>query len=125
MSLLASLQSFLDPWLLFLSEDPLLRGVQVALLLVGALVIFLVFYTTRDMLLRTHSFWYMLFCIVLVAAFPGVGFLLYLLIRPPRTVKEREVEHMVRGLWEEQQKRRSGQQGKGGKDGRREDVAKR
>lgn len=96
--MLASLQSFFDPFLLFLSSDPLLRAAQGGLLAVGFIVIFLVFYVTRDILLRTHSFWYTAFCIVLTALLPGVGFLLYLLIRPARTIRERELEGRVATL---------------------------
>ncbi|MDD5103457.1 MAG: hypothetical protein PHX93_03585 [Candidatus Peribacteraceae bacterium] len=98
MPFLTSLQSFFDPFLLFLSEDPLLRMMQGGLLFIGFVVIFLVFFVTRDILLRTHSFWYMAFCIVLTALLPGVGFLLYLLIRPARTIHERALEEQVRSL---------------------------
>lgn len=98
MQLPASLQSFFDPLLLFLSGDPLLRMMQGGMLLVGFIVIFLVFFVTRDILLRTHSFWYTAFSIVLTAALPIVGFLLYLLIRPTRTLREREQEELLRSL---------------------------
>ncbi|MFH0851400.1 MAG: hypothetical protein V1876_01490 [Candidatus Peregrinibacteria bacterium] len=100
MQFLTSLQSFFDPFLLFLSADPLLRMMQGGLLFIGFVVIFLVFFVTRDILLRTHSFWYMTFCIVLTALLPGIGFLLYLLIRPARTIRERELEEKVRSLTE-------------------------
>lgn len=96
--MLNQIQSFLSPWLLFLAEDPALRLLQGGMLLVGLVLIFLVFFTTRDILLRTHSFWYMFFSIVLVAAFPAAGFLLYLLIRPPSTIKEREMEELLTEL---------------------------
>lgn len=89
------LQQFSAPWLVFLAEDPALRIVQGAILLAGLLVVFLVFFTTRDILLRTHSFWYMFISIILVAALPVAGFLLYLLIRPARTIKERELEMLL------------------------------
>jgi len=98
MQLLTSLQSFFDPFLLFLSADPFLRMMQGGLLFVGFVVIFFVFFVTRDILLRTHSFWYTAFCIVLTALLPGVGFLLYLLIRPARTIREREQEKLVQSL---------------------------
>lgn len=93
-----SIQSLLEPWLLFLADDPMLRLMQGIMLLVGALVIFLVFFTTRDILLRTNSFFYMFICIVLVAVLPLVGFLLYILIRPARTIKERELYKMIASL---------------------------
>lgn len=89
------LQSISQPWLVFLAEDPALRILQGGMLLLGSLVIFLVFFTTRDILLRTHSFWYMLISIVLVACLPVIGFFVYLLIRPARTIKERELEEML------------------------------
>ncbi|MDD3896946.1 MAG: hypothetical protein PHU04_03845 [Candidatus Peribacteraceae bacterium] len=93
-----TIQSLLEPWLLFLADDPMLRLLQGSMLLVGILVIFLVFFTTRDILLRTNSFLYMFVCILLVAAFPVAGFLLYLLIRPARTLRERELYAMVVAL---------------------------
>ncbi len=90
--------SLLDPWFVFLADDPFLRSLQAALLLLGALAVFLVFFTTRDILLRSNSFLYMFFSIALVAILPFVGFLLYLLVRPARTIKEREVETMLTEL---------------------------
>lgn len=73
----------------------MLRMLQIAMMAVGALMIFFVFFATRDILLRTESFAYMFFCIVLVAAVPVVGFLLYLLIRPSRTLSERRTEALL------------------------------
>ncbi len=96
--MLANLQPYIDPWLLFLADDPMLRLLQGGLVLLGFLVIFLVFFTTRDILLRTQSFTYMFLSILLVAALPIVGFLLYVIVRPARTLKEREVEAMLREL---------------------------
>lgn len=94
-TVLSSLQQFAQPWFVFLSEDPTLRLLQFGMLFAGVIVIFLVFFTTRDILLRTHSFWIMFFSIVLVAFLPVVGFFLYLLIRPARTIKEREIEELL------------------------------
>ncbi|HLD32539.1 MAG TPA: hypothetical protein VJB10_03045 [Candidatus Peribacteraceae bacterium] len=106
-----SLQTLLEPWFLFLADDPTLRLLQMGMLLLGTIVIFLVFFVTRDILLRTDSFLYMFLCIILVAFLPVVGFFLYLLIRPARTIKEREVEKMLRSLlqknkigWEKEKK---------------------
>lgn len=62
------------------------------------LLLFLLLFTLRDIILRTHSFWLQAFCVLLVGALPIAGFLVYLLIRPARTVKERELEDMVRDL---------------------------
>ena len=98
MTLPPTLLSFLDPWLAFLAADPVLRSLQMAMIALGTLAVFLVFFATRDILLRTNSFPYMLFCILIVAVLPGVGFLLYLLIRPPRTAKERELEQLLRSM---------------------------
>jgi len=97
-----ALQSILEPWLLFLAEDPLLRLLQGGMLLVGAIVVFLVFFTTRDILLRTNSFLYMFLSIVLVAALPIVGFFLYLLIRPASTLRERELRRLLEQLLKQQ-----------------------
>jgi hypothetical protein len=94
-TVLSSLQQFAQPWFVFLAEDPTLRLLQFGMLFVGVIVIFLVFFTTRDILLRTHSFWYMFLSILIVALLPVVGFFLYLLIRPARTIKERELEALL------------------------------
>lgn len=94
------LQTLFEPWLLLLADDPLMRSFQLGLLLAALVLIFLVFFTTRDILHRSHSFWFMLFSIVLVAFLPFVGFLLYLLVRPSRTLLECEVEDMIRDLHE-------------------------
>jgi hypothetical protein len=86
---LASFQAFLDSAFTFVGEDPVLRGIQ-ALLAFGAFtLVFLIFYATRDILLRTRSLTAQLGCVLLVALFPVVGFFLYLLLRPARTVAER------------------------------------
>lgn len=95
MNIPPTFQALLEPWLLFLAEDPMLRILQGAMLLTGALMIFFVFYATRDILLRTNSFLYMFLCIVLVAALPVIGFLVYMLVRPPRTLKDKEIERML------------------------------
>lgn len=96
--MLATLEPYIQPWLLFLADDPMLRLLQGGLVLLGFLVVFLVFFTTRDILLRTQSFTYMFLCILLVASLPIVGFFVYVLIRPARTLKERAMEEMVKEL---------------------------
>lgn len=73
-----------------------MRILQILLMGGAALLIFLLFFATRDILCRTQSLLVQLCCILLVAAFPVLGFLLYLLVRPRRTLKEREMEEMVR-----------------------------
>lgn len=90
-------------WSAFLSQDPSLRLLQLLLLTGGATLIFLLFYATRDILLRTESFWYQAFCIALVAGLPFVGFLCYLLIRPARTVKQREIEALMHKILDQRQ----------------------
>lgn len=101
--ILTIVQSYVEPWMLFVAEDPMLRLIQILMLLLGSVLIFFVFFTTRDILLRTESSIFMFFCILLVAAFPLVGFLLYLLIRPQRTLKERNLERMVQELFDARQ----------------------
>lgn len=92
------LTSLIRPFSSFLSEDPDVAMTQAGLLAVVVVVLFLLFYTLRDIVLRTRSFTYQCFCILLVALLPVLGFLLYLLVRPARTIKERETEHMLRRL---------------------------
>lgn len=88
-------------WFSLFSDDPAVRIFQISLVVGGSILVFLVFFTLRDILLRTHSFLYQVISIALVALFPGLGFLLYLLIRPPRTLKQRETEAMLRQLLED------------------------
>lgn len=90
--------SIIQTLFVFFSDDPALRLVQILLLTVGLLVVFLVFFALRDVLLRSRSFPYQLLCIALVAFLPIVGFLLYLLIRPTRTLRERERDDMLADL---------------------------
>src|SRR5207247_2337229 len=79
----------------FLSQDPGVRTMQILLVSTAVIVVFLVFYVLRDIVLRSSSFFVQLLCILLVAFLPLVGFLLYLLVRPARTVKEREMEQLL------------------------------
>lgn len=64
----------------------------------AALLLFLLLYTLRDILLRTKSFPYQFFCVLLVGALPILGFLVYLLVRPARTLKQRETDAMLRRI---------------------------
>lgn len=89
------LTSLIQPFQSFLSDDPNVAMTQAGLLAVVVVVLFLLFYTLRDIVLRTRSFTYQCLCILLVALLPIVGFLLYILIRPARTVKEREIQEML------------------------------
>jgi hypothetical protein len=82
----------------FIADHPGLFNLnfaQAGLILFAIIVLFLLFFALRDILLRTRSFWYQFFCIVIVTLLPIVGFLMYLLIRPARTVKQRELESMI------------------------------
>ena len=88
----------IETFIQFLTDNPTLRAAQGAVVLVSAFLVFFLFFAVRDILHRTHSFWYQALCIVLVAVLPIVGFLLYLLIRPERTLKERAMEAMLRRI---------------------------
>ena len=89
-------------WSFFLSDDPLFRSLQLGLIAVAVLDVFFILFATRDIILRTHSFMYQLLCILLVAFLPFIGFLLYLLIRPPRTIAQRETDALLRSILESQ-----------------------
>ncbi len=84
------------------------------MLLIACIVVFFVLFTLRDILLRTSSFLYQIFCILLVAALPLLGFLLYLLIRPSRTIAERRLESKVDEILEKfaSHQKKQGQEGK-------------
>ncbi len=84
--------------LTFLSADPALRLMQGLLLALAVLVVYLVFFTLRDVLLRSRNFAFQLFSILLVAFVPVVGFLLYMLIRPVQTLAERRRDRLLREL---------------------------
>jgi hypothetical protein len=85
----------LTPISQFFLDNPALRAAQSGLVVFGVIVLFLLFFALRDILLRTRSFWYQFLCIVIVTLLPIIGFLIYLLIRPARTIKEREMESMM------------------------------
>lgn len=89
---------FLSAFLGLFAQDPTVRMMQMLLLLLATVDVFFVFFTTRDILLRTRSFFYQFFSIVLVAGLPGLGFLIYLLIRPARTIRQRETDLLVREM---------------------------
>ncbi len=79
------------------------------------IVVFLVLFTTRDILLRSHSFLLQIFCIVLVAVLPVFGFLIYLLIRPSKTLSMKRLESKIdrvleRGRGQQQKKHEKGGQ---------------
>lgn len=119
---LSQLQAFLDPWLLFLADDPALRLLQGGMLFLGIIVIFLVFYTTRDVLLRSQSLLFMAFSIVLVALVPVIGFLLYVLVRPSKTLAEKDLVYALEELALEVRKsrRRPAKKERGVKDDKKQ-----
>ena len=82
----------------FLATDPSVLAVQMLMILAVFLVVFLVLFTTRDIISRTHSFIFQVFCILLVAVLPIVGFLTYLLIRPRETLSQRALRRSVHEL---------------------------
>lgn len=92
------MQDFLQTISLFLSDDPALRLLQGVLLLLGVSDLFLLFFTLRDVLLRTRSFWAQMAALLLVACVPVLGFFLYLLLRPSQTLWEHELRALVEGL---------------------------
>lgn len=81
----------------FLPTDPV-TWVQAGVIAIAIVLIYLLLFTLRDILLRTRSFWYQFFCVLLVGCLPVIGFFVYLLIRPARTVKERDLESMLQVL---------------------------
>ncbi len=82
----------------YISSDPTIRLSQLALIILGIVAIYLIAITTKDILLRTKSFWYQACCILLVTVVPIVGFFLYLLIRPARTIKQRDMYAMLQRI---------------------------
>lgn len=68
---------------------------QAGVIAVSTILLFLLLFTLRDIILRSQSFAMQAFCVLLTGALPIVGFLIYLLIRPARTVKEREMEDLL------------------------------
>lgn len=80
-----------------LPSDPV-AWVQAGVIASAVVLIYLLLFTLRDILLRTRSFWYQFFCVLLVGCLPIVGFFLYLLIRPARTVKQRELESVLQSI---------------------------
>lgn len=78
-------------------SDPV-SWLRAGIIAIAAVLIYLLLFTLRDILLRTRSFWYQFFCVLLVGCLPVLGFFLYLLIRPARTVKERQTDAMLREL---------------------------
>jgi hypothetical protein len=84
--------------LFFFSDNPAMRAVQISLVVLAVIAVLLVCFATKDILLRTHSFLYQASCVLLVACLPIVGYVLYLLVRPARTVMDREMADRVETL---------------------------
>ncbi len=90
--------SFFTQFVESVSANPTILLLQGGIGFFATLLVFLILFATRDIILRTHSFLFQLFCIALVALLPIVGFLVYLLLRPARTLRERELYAMVHAL---------------------------
>lgn len=88
----------LDAFLGVFSADPAMHAFQLSVLGLGVASVYLLFYVTRDVLIRSSSIPFQLSSIFLVALLPVAGFFLYLLFRPARTVAEREMAEMLRVL---------------------------
>ena len=96
---LTALSAIAGGWFsLFVSDNPLIMLTQGLLFSLAALLMFLVFFVTRDILHRSHALSIQVASILLVALFPFVGFFLYLLIRPRCTLEEREMQESLRKI---------------------------
>jgi hypothetical protein len=89
----------------FLAADPSVLALQILMMSGAFLVVFLVLFVTRDVILRSHSFLFQVFCILLAALLPVAGFFLYLLIRPSTTLFERSLHRKVTELLQKQGKK--------------------
>lgn len=87
----------------FLAADPSVLALQVLMMTCAFLIVYSVLFVTRDVILRSHSFLFQVFAIVL-SAVPLVGFLVYLLIRPSTTLFERALFRKVTDLQHKLQK---------------------
>lgn len=92
----------------FVLENPGLRLTQGAVVLLAIIDLYLLFYTLRDVLLRTRSLAAQFFAVLLVAALPILGFLLYLLVRPARLAKQRELEELLLAMLEQRRQEKEG-----------------
>lgn len=90
--------TLLEQFVFTISSNPVVFWLQASIAVAGIAAVYLLFYTVRDILLRTRSLSYQLGCIALVAALPVAGFFLYLLVRPARTAKERQLEKMLKDV---------------------------
>ncbi len=72
----------------FLAADPSVLALQILMMSCAFLIVYAVLFVTRDVILRSHSFLFQVFAILL-SAVPVIGILVYLLIRPSTTLFER------------------------------------
>jgi amino acid permease len=84
--------SILENIFSFLATDPSVLLLQILLIFAAFLIIYFVLFVTRDIILRSHSFLFQAFCILL-SAIPVFGFLLYFLIRPSETLRQQSMRH--------------------------------
>lgn len=103
--MLAQMLPFLQTTILaFFAEDPVFRLMQGGLLFVGLCDVFLLFWTLRDVLMRSQSLLFQMCALLMVFALPFAGFLLYLLVRPSSTLREQSIAQMVEHVLETYQK---------------------
>lgn len=95
MEVSAALNPFGDMFAGIMNGDPVILATQILLGCTAGLLVYLVFFATRDILGRTNSLFFQLASILLVAALPLVGFFLYLLVRPATTLKEKDLEQKL------------------------------
>lgn len=88
----------LSQWLNMITS-PSLKTLQLAIVVyVGLLWLSIIVWVTRDAISRSNSLIFQVFAILLNIGFPVLGTLLYLIIRPGKTVMERyyeELEHRL------------------------------
>ena len=97
MEIPASLVGFL-PSVFSSGMETVVRSVQIALGVGAAGLVFLIFWATRDILRRTRSTTLQVLNILMVALLPVVGFGLYLIVRPSRTIEEKEMAGNVQEI---------------------------
>ncbi len=90
-----SLFPFVQNFSTFFADSPSVLCAQIGMLSLGFFLVCIVLFTTRDVMLRIDSFFYQLLCVFLVASLPLVGFLLYVLFRPSRTLAFQRMEAKI------------------------------
>jgi len=74
------------------ADNPAMKALQYSMTALAVVHVFVVFLITRDILKRTNSIVYQIACILTAAAMPVVGIFAYLLVRPSRTLSDRNME---------------------------------